>query len=309
MADPIGRRWRRGGVWLAVAFLAWPAGTALAGTAPAPDITVGPLAAGHGFKVTIVANCNGHPDFATVSVVKSGHHYSLGHYYEDTGRHASKCTATRSLGSGTLTLRWGKVASADLSFGHAGRLEKIRQRGCPSPGHYRKLTGTGTLHLAIHAKTFGNLVFTSVPAELQRYDGTSCGGGTGPGPTNTVSLYASYHHGTRGLLAFKSPRGKRSLYLFAPDTLTRQVSGNMDDIFYGGSSLFSFNSDLSSARVGSVSPYLTGALTYKGRGCANQTSGKLRGKIVLHDPATGLMRFTGSAAESPTLTREDGVCS
>ena len=301
------RRWSVGGILVGLALLSWPAGSALASSSPAPDITVGPLTASHGFKLTIVANCNGHPDFATVSVIKSARHYSLGHYYEDTQRHASRCTAGRRLGSGSLILHWGRLVNAELSFGQAGKVRKIRQKGCPSPGRYRRLTGTGTLQIAIHTKAFGTLEFSHVPAEFQRYDGSSCGGGQ-PGPVNTVTLSTTYRHGRRSLDAFRSPRGKRSLYVFAPDDPARHVSGSLDDIFYGGAGLFSFDSNLTSARVGSVSRFLSGSLEYRGSGCSSQTTGKLTGKLVLHDPASGLMRFTGGAAEAPTLSRGDGTC-
>ncbi len=259
MAGLIARRWRAGGILVGLACLALPISSAAATSVP-PYLTIGPVTAKHGFKVTISSSCNQSTDFASVSVVKSKRRYTLGHYYYDGGNHAAKCTATSKLGAGTLVLRWGRAFHGKLKFGHAGSLKKIPGgSGCPSQGHQRKVKGTGTLTMAIHTKAFGKLVIHAASAEFQRYDTpTSCGGGGTP-PT-TVGLSASFDKFKRYISAYET-KGKRSLDMGAQDNVNKSVKGNMTDAFFG-SSLFSFKSNLSSAHVGSLSPLLTGGLKY-----------------------------------------------
>ncbi len=295
-----------------LAFLALPVSSAVATTSSvSPVLSIGPLTAKNGFKVTIFSSCNGAANYANVSVVKAKRHYSLGHYYYDDRTRASKCTATSKLGSGTLILRWGRLLHGKLKFAHAGRLRKIPGHGCPSPGHQRKVKGTGTLTMAIHTTAFGKLVIHATSAAFQRYDteGT-CGGSK---PATTVGLNASFIKLKRFVTAYET-NGKRTIDVGADDSPSRNVGGDMTDLFFG-SSLFSFKSNLSSAHIGSLSPLLTGSLKYTATAActAARSSGKLKGRLVLHDPALGTLKYYGSGAGSgpggPQMYRTNGSCS
>ena len=307
MGNLIARRWRPGGILIGLAFVALPISSAAA------EITLGPLAASHGFKVTISAGCNGPRDYASVSVAKSGRHYRLGYNYDDDQRNATKCTASSKLRSATLTLKWGKLVHGRLKFGHAGRLKKTSEiygdAGCTSTGHQRKVRGTGSLTIAIHRKAFGKLVIHKASAELQRFGPPEhCGGGS----ANVVSLIAGWDNFERNVEA-SAYSGQHFVYVLAPDNPGPHVGGGLDDEFFGTGSQFSFSSNLGSAQVGASNPFLTGSLKYEATtACsadsAGHSHGTLSGELVLHDPAVGTRRFSGPSAEEPQMSRANGSC-
>jgi hypothetical protein len=313
MAGFIARHWRFGALLSCAAFLALPLSNAGASTGPFSEVIVGPIAAAHGFKVDVTVDCNDHGSYGQLAVTKSGHHYTLSYNYDPRRGRKTTCTAAKKLGSGSMTVRWGKALSGKLKFGHAGSLKALYEKGCTGPlGHYRKLKGTGTLKMAIHSGVFGKLDVHSVHAEMQVYDGnpTCTGGGSGG---NYTEFFANWDKFRRGVNAFRTPAGHRRVDVFAEND-TPAVTGSMDDQFMGGSKLFSFKSDLSSAHVGSMSPLLTGGLTYTATGScgSDHTTGTLKGKLVVHDPALGTMRFVGKKATKmyggPSLESNGSGC-
>lgn len=296
---------------MGLALLALPVSSAVASssssTVPA-GIQIGPLTVGHGYKLTIFGSCNEPDAFASVELVKAGHDYTLSHGYEYKGRGGSTCKTSSKFGSGSMTLNWGRSLSGKLKFSKAGRLKRLTFKGCKgTDGHYRSVTGTGTLKMAIHTGVFGKLSLHTVKGQLEEFNG-SCGGG----PSQGTTLFASWEKGVASFEAYVNARGKRFVEATAPDNPTRKVRGTAADLFEG-KSLFSFHSNLSSAKVTGFDPFLTGSLKYKASsGCVNgSTSGKLSGKLVLHDPVSGTFRFIGKKAVAPFvgLSNGKGTCS
>lgn len=313
MAGFVARHWRIGALLSCVTFVALPLSSAGAATASFKEVVVGPLTTAHGYKVEVTVDCNSKGgEFGQLAVTKGGHHYALSYtYYPRHGRKTT-CTASRKLGSGSMTVRWGAALSGKLKFGHAGSLKPINEKGCKGPvGHLRKVKGTGTLKMSIHSRAFGKLVIHKAPAELQKYnENLTCTGGPSGGATD---LFANWDRFRRGVSAFRTPRGHRLVSVFVEDDAPA-VTGSMDDEFTGGAKLFSFKSNLGSAHIGSLSPLLTGGLTYTATGSCGPgyTTGTLKGKLVVHDPVLGTVRFVGKKATKlyggPSLESSGSGC-
>ncbi|HWD65676.1 MAG TPA: hypothetical protein VG405_10910 [Solirubrobacteraceae bacterium] len=299
MAGFIARHWRLSCLCIPLTLLALPVSSAAA-PGPYPSVTVGPIAAAHGFKVEIFSGCNVRgAAFGELVMTKRGRRYTLTYdYYPRKGD--TTCTASKRLGSGKLSVRWGRALSGHLKFGQAGGRKPIREKGCTGPsGHYRKVRGTGSLKMAIHTKVFGKLVIHSAPAEIEVYDeNPTCTPAGGAGSYTT--FYAAWDGFRRTLDASDTPGGHRITDVFAQDNSAAvagsDVIGRVQDVFRGGSKLFSFRSDLSSAHLGSISPLLSGGLKYTATSSCgpDYTAGTLTGKLVVHDPVLGPLRFVGS---------------
>lgn len=292
---------------MCLAFLALPVTGAGAATSPtyATGIQIGPLAMGHGYKLTISDTCNA-PGVASAVLSKSGRGYTIGHYYNyyKAGK-GSNCKTSRKLGSGSITLSWGTALSGKLRFANAGRRRRL---ACDRTtiGRQREATGTGTLKIAIHPGVFGRFDLHRVKGQIQEISG-DCGGAGASG----VSLGAGWETkaGRAGLQAYKNSRGKKAIYADVPDNLGSKVLGTTDDVFRG-SGVFSFQSNLSSGRMSAFNPFLTGSLKYTATGqcSAGTTMGKMTGRMVLHDPVSGRFVYASRRAKGPYMDSASGNC-
>lgn len=308
MVGSLARRCTGSALLLAGLFLALGVGSASAALKAfqsPPQFNLGPLRASHGFKVTISGGCNQKPDYANVMVTKRGHHYVLSYDYSPRFAATTTCNVTRNMGTGSLTLKWGRAVQASLKFAATGPQSPITLKGCTGTfGHMRKVQGSGTLKLAIHTKVLGKLVLHTVPAQIQ------VNGAPGHCPpigssTNFVNLTAFWPpHSNRQLNGYKSPTGNRSLYVSVQNHLGRLYQDVADE-FTGSRRLFSFASNLSAAHIGSPGPLLSGSLSYSAtRSCAaNVTTGTFKGKLVVRDPVLGPLTFWGYKAQQPILAR------
>lgn len=294
---------------MCLAFLALPVSGAGAATGSSPPSTrmiqIGPLKVGHGFALTITDIC-GKGGVATAELVKGGRGYTISHYYNyyksDRG---SSCRTSNKLKSGSMTLTWGSLVKVKLNFSQAGPLKRLANPGCGGArSHYREATGTGSLKMAIHPGVFGKLNLHKVKAQLQSYRGYC----TGAVPGGT-SLGASWEKGNAGLDAYVNSRGKRLVDAYAPDNPSHKVVGSTSDVFRG-QRLFTFASNLSSGQIHGFDRFLTGSLQYTASDQCTQgsTSGKLAGKLVLHDPVTGRTVYRGGRASLPYMFNAHGTC-
>lgn len=312
VVEMVPRRWRVAGTLVGLALLALPVSSAVASSSASSvptGIQIGPLTVGNGYKLTITGSCNYQHAYADVSLVKTGSGYTITHAYSDLKATSSSCKTSSKFGSGSMTLKWGGALSGKLKFSKAGSLKPLHFKYCKgTDGHYRNVTGTGTLKMAIHTGTFGRLDLHKVKAQIQEYNGTCEGEG---GNTPRTELFASEDKGNAEVDAYETARGKRYVSVSAPDNVSRKVRGYADDLFEG-KSVFSFKSNLSSAKLTGSDPFLTGSLKYKASGgCTDgTTTGKLSGKLVLHDPVSGTFRFVGKKAYGPSvsLSNINGNC-
>ena len=297
---------------MGLALLALPVSSALASSSSSSvptGIEIGPMTVDHGYTLTITGSCNEPNAYVYVSLVKAGHDYTITHsyYYNSVKRAHSTCTTANNLGSGSMNVSWGGLLSGKLKFSKAGRLKGYSVQSCKGTfGHERKVTGKGTLKMAIHTGVFGKLDLQTVKGDIQEFNGTCSGG------AEETGLFASWDKSSAGINAYVTPRGKRFVDVSAPDNASHSVRGSAEDVFEG-KNLFTVRSNLSSAKVTGFDPFLTGSsLKYKASsGCTNgSTTGKLSGKLVLHDPVSGTFRFIGKKATAPfvSLERTNGKC-
>ncbi len=316
------RRLRAAAGALALALVVLPLSSAAAsptGTAQISNIQLGPLQADNGYRVRIMATCSKTDDFAQVEFSKGGHHYRITHYYSDAGRHATSCSVSKRLGSGSLRLSWGRAVWVRLRLGNAGSVHRSGHRGGCGGGvisHERKATATGTMRVSIHTRSFGRLLFHSVPAHLVRFTFAASASVLEkcrqPSLGGAASLFGGWLKGrtARIVSGYVSPAGRRWIYVNAPDNVSKRIGGQLSDGFTGGKRLFSFSSDLSSARIGGFKPFLIGTARYEATSACSQgiTNGTLRGKLVLRDPISGKVRFFGSRASFVDLMRLSQRC-
>lgn len=307
MAGILSRRWRVGGILVCLAFMALPLSSAwAAGSTPtATGIQIGPIALNGGYQLTIEGSCNVPNAYTSVTVTKAGRGYTFTHSYYGAPRVLSKCTTSPKFGSGTMKLGWGKL-TVNMKFGKAGARKRLSFVGCKgTAGHLRHVTGKGTLKMDIHPGAFGKLNLHKVKGEILIFDG-HCGGGASPGG---VSLSAGFGKNSQYVSGYLTPKGKRQLSAGGPDKVSRKIRGYVTDTFMG-KRLFSFSSNLSSAKLSGFSPFLTGSLRYTALApCSSGYSqGKLKGKMALHDPVVGTLRFLGRKAEMPSMYRANGTC-
>lgn len=309
MARLVSRRWRSAGILVGLALLALPVSIAVASSSSvAKEIQIGPLTVGHGYKLTISGSCNEPHAHASVTLVKTGPGYTFTHYYNDYdgNEDGSICKTANNLRSGFMGLSWGSLLSAKLNFSKAGRLKGYSVQGCRGTfGYEREVTGQGTFKMAIHTGVFGKLDLRTVKGEIRKLNGSCV-----RGPTTATALGASWGNYIADVSAYTSPRGHRFLAVSAPDNPSPFVSGSAEDVFEG-KSLFSFGPNLSSAELKGFDPFVTGSLHYEASSaCAyGFTTGKLSGKLVLHDPVSGTRRFVGRRASAPVeLDGAHGKC-
>ena len=303
MAGSIARRWRAGGVLLGLAMLALPVSAAGATTTSPTGIQIGPLKLANGYSVTINSSCTAPYESTYVLVMKSGRQYSLTHDYYRATAGGTSCSTSSTLGSGTLSIRWGAPLYGKLKFSKPGRVRRLTIKSC-AYGKYRSVTGKGSLKLNIHARALGKLNLRTVKGQIQEYTG-GC-----PSPNaNGVGLYGSYKTGS--VSGFAPPKGQRSISVTAPDNVSKQVHGTTSDTFLG-QTLFSFKSNLSVAKLTGLNPFLTGTMKYKAIGTclAGSSTGTLSGKLVLHDPVSGRFTYLGSKAipGTPSMYNTKRTC-
>ncbi len=296
------------------ALLALPASSALARAVSVnpPGITVGPLKAANGYTVTLSGSgCDNPYQEVNIVITKTGRDYTISHdyYYKS---HKSTCTVSSSLKSGAMSAKWGKLVDIKLKLGHAKGLRKLRYtaKGCTgTEGSYRAVRGHGTVRLSIHRQAFGKLLLHSVRGELISYDYDVSCKSTGP----EKSLSTSFGKDSLGesLTGTVPSRGTRNMLITGPDNPGRGVFGSVDDTFWGGSGLVSIGSNLRSAKLGAFKQLLTGSIRFTASGSCSQgyQPGKLSGKLVLHDPASGRLTLRGRSAFDSGVYDTSGSCS
>jgi hypothetical protein len=313
VSSRVARRTRIGLLALCTALVVLPAGSAAADGGGGRDIIIGPLNMHHGFKVTIDAfSCGQRFQSVSVGYLKAGSGYSIDHYYGGPAK-SSSCRAATRLTGGRARARWGRIFNMRMSFGHASGLKRIKDPpDCTGPyGHYRTVEGTGTLKLSIHAKALGRLNLSHVKAMIEEFS-TKLNCKPPSVSSSQVTLAGPFISGD--LSATLLPSGKRTLFFYAygHDNPAKGVSGTAEGSFTSrSSSLFSVSSNLSSAKVGSFSPYLTGGMTFTGNSScttnSNVENGSLSGTLTLHDPV-GKFTLAGPSPYPSELSRGSNYC-
>jgi hypothetical protein len=277
-------------------------------------ILIGPIRAAHGFEVTITGSaCSTKHASVTVDYTRGTAKAMLSHSYGDA-KAKGVCAATRSLRSGSLRARWGSMLRVEVRVVDAARrttaparLPNCRQRG----GLTRSALVAGTIAADIHSRVFGRIHVRRARVELLRAGTVHCApprgglnlqlvsGSRAPAPSvsNTTSLFAT-----------QPARGKRSVTISAgQDNPGGGITGSLFASFEGGPSLFTANSNLSSAHVGAMRPLLSGGLLFHGLpacpGSANAVNGTVSGRLVLHDPVLGSVTLDTTHLLFASLTK------
>ena len=287
------------------------------------DLLVGPVKGKHGFKVYFGADCNSSgSDYAYVEAINGseklfadaadGHHVLYHEYYDDSK--PVSCSAANSLGSAKFTAHWGKHFKVNLKFGHAGKVKKIKAPpGCTgNEGYEREVKGKGSYRVDIHPNGLGLLTGDSVKAELEVYqDNYTCPPPSGTTPTY-VDLEGEWDKGYQELYAYSASNTKtRYLEFYKSDNISGGIDGYLYDLFTArNTKLFSYKSNLTSAKTGPSGSLVTGSLTYKATDtCTDgETTGVYHGKLVLHDPVSGPVRYKGKQSKDNYLYRSNGTC-
>jgi PKD repeat protein len=286
----------------------WAPAAALASNAA---ISFGPVKAGHGYTLSGTAGTPspGAASELTLVLSKKGGSQTQSYSYEYSKQVSVK--ANGNLSSGTLKVTVGSYGKLSLRFAATGGSKTIKDPdGCTGP-KFQARPGkvNGTLSFKTHSSFLGNVSAHTAKASLTKFGpGTEhCGasvdtylltisgggtlsgnllGGTRHGSTNSVS--AGYNQFASGTFPF---------ILFA-------------SITQGGSSAWSFQPNLSSARVSVSGPFMSGtsafAETSRCETTPNFVYGSVSGTVTAHFDVGGTQTY-GSDGQG-TLTKDLAQC-
>jgi hypothetical protein len=254
----------------------------------------------HGWHMMISAyGCGAKGSGVSLTASKTGSHFSFSHYYYGPSR-KSGCSASKTLNSGKLHAYWGKLFHLKMTVAGAGSKTTIPlPKGCTGIlGHQRAIKAHGTLSMTIHRKVLGHIRLTHLKGMMQLFDSSKNFKCTSP-THFPKSTFASGSFGTHYLSAFKNDHtGATSATLGGSGRLGSGVGESYGDTFTGAP--FTFNKQLTSAKIGSITSFLSGSVSFTGTtqcsaGWENGTWNS--GTLKFHD---GLSKwsFVGSATAS-----------
>ncbi len=293
---------------LLVALLALPAGSALAdgGSSTHPNMTL-TFKAKHGWHMSITAyGCGAKGSGVSLSAAKTGSHYSFNHYYSGPAR-KSGCSGSKTLNSGKLHAYWGRLFRLKMRVSGAGGKTTIplpKGAGCTGVwGHQRAVKAHGTLTMRIHKGVLGHIHLTHVKGMMLIYDSSKnfkCTGG-GSGPKSTFGFGSFSSSGNHYLTAFKNDHtGSTSVSASDSRKLGSRVFESIGDTFSGAP--FTFSKDLTSAKIGSITGFMSGSVSFTGTACspgwANGTWSS--GTVKVHD-GLSKMSFVGGPTVSGSV--------
>jgi hypothetical protein len=310
----IPRHWRLGCLAVVGALVALPASTALAdgGSATHPNITI-TFKAKHHWHITVSAyGCGAKGSTVSVSANKSATHYSFGHYYNGPAK-KSGCSGSTKLNSGKMHAYWGRLFRMKMSVKGAGSLVKIPTPSTPGCtgyfGHQRAIKAHGTLRMLIHKHVLGHISLTHAKGLMEIFNGDyKCGSGGGGGHP-VKATFANGQFGTNFLSATKYDKtGNTQVFVSGPDKPGPKVFGGFSDVFFNAP--FTFNHDLTSATIGSVTGFMSGSVSFTGTsqcvpGWENGTWNS--GTLKVHD---GLSKqsYVGSATAFGQVYKSNASC-
>lgn len=289
---------------LVVALFALPAGSAFAdgGSSNHPSMTL-TFKAKHGWHMTISAyGCGAKGSSVFLTATKTGSHYVFSHGYNGPAR-KSGCSAAKTLNSGKLHAYWGRLFHLKMSVVGAGPKTSLAlPKGCTgTPGHQRAIKAHGTLNMTIHKRVLGHIRLTHLKGVMQLFGTISkCTGGT-HFPKMTFA-YGTF--GSHGLFASKNDHtGSTSVTVSGNGKLGSGVFEGFGDTFTGAP--FTFSKDLTSAKVGSITGFMSGSVSFTGTQCSpGWANGAWKsGTLKVHDGLSkaklvGSLAATGSVYKS-----------
>lgn len=307
----IPRHWRLGCLAVVGVLAALPASTALAdgGSPTHPNITI-TFKAKHGWHITLTAfGCGAMGSSVTVNASKTASHYSLNHFYSGNPKKTkSGCSGSTKLSSGKMHAYWGRLLRMKMSVTGAGAKTTIPSPGCTGTlGHQRPIKAHGTLRMSIHKAVLGHISLTHAKGLMQLYDTSSnyhCPNGH---PIKATFAYGQF--GANYLSATEYDRtGKTSVYTSGLDKVGARVYGNFDDVFFGAP--LTFSKDLTSARIGSVSSFMSGSVSFTGTsqcvpGWENGTWNS--GTLKVHD-GISKQSYVGSSTAAGAVYKSNASC-
>jgi PKD domain len=284
------------------------AGEAVAATTP--ELTI-ELRAKHGYSLDVSdVTCARQQSNLVIGYTKGKARASLSHSYSGP---RSRCAATKSLSSATLSAKWAGLVNIKLKLHAKGKAKrtKLNQTGCTGKGPWvQNAVATGTLDIAISPRGLGRVKLHKVAAQLLEQGKVHCKSpGGGKGSITGISLSAEF--GTTLLTASQPVHGTRDLSLTTTGkSLPGQVRGTTSVDLSGGRSLFNVPSNLGSAAIHGVAPLVTGSLAFHSDpvcpGSPNGRTGTFTGTLVLHDDVGGNQTLKGASASAGTLSKNGG---
>jgi hypothetical protein len=281
---------------------------ATAAVAAPPALIIGPIAAHHGYRLTIQdLACS--PATSNMTLRFATRPDAPAHAYTGGG---SSCRASADLSSASLDAHWGRLVTVHLRLHAVGRSRRVTPpAGCTAGSRDRAeaAIATGTLTVAIHRRAFGRIALTRVHAAIERLPGVRCPAPAGSG----WSLHASFGH--VGLGGWQTTDGARHLLVVDPDEAPGAgVIGDMT-LATVGASAFSIAPRRGTAAVGPRPPALTGGLSFTAlpacAGSPEARNGTFTGTLVVHDPIFGAVTLRGTRATSAYIARTaraPGLC-
>lgn len=304
------RRGRVGCLALLAALVVLPAGSALAdgGSSTHPNMTL-TFKAKHGWHMSISAiGCGAKGSFVDLTAVKTGSHFTFSHYYNGPARKAG-CSGSKTLRSGKVHAYWGSLFRLKMTVAGAGAKTTIplpKGEGCTGVwGHQRAVKAHGMLNMRIHKGVLGHIQLTHVKGIMQIYDSSKnfkcTGGGTGSGGGAKSTFADGSFGGNRYLSAIKNDHtGSTSVTASGSHKLGSKVFESISDTFTGAP--FTFSKDLTSAKIGSATRFMSGSVSFTGASCspgwANGTWNS--GTLKVHD-GLSKVSFVGGAAMSGSV--------
>jgi hypothetical protein len=291
--------------------LALPAGSALAdgGSATHPSMTLS-FKAKHGWHMSITAfECGAKGSGVDLGALKTGSHFTFSHYFSGPAK-KSGCSASKTLNSGKLHAYWGKLFRLKMTVAGAGAKKTIPlPKGCTGTlGHQRAVKAHGTLNMRIHKGVLGHIQLTHVKGIMQIYDSSKnykcTGSGTGP-----KSTFAFGSFGNRYLSAVKNDHtGSTSVSAGGFGKLGSKVFESIGDTFTGAP--FTFSKDLTSAKIGSATGFMSGSVSFTGTSCSpgwdNGTWSS--GTLKVHDGLSKMMFVGGPTASGSVYKSTASPC-